>query len=300
MNSNAAAWWLSSGGSTEGPFPTEHIIEWLRRGQIAPDTAACPVGGTEWKSLMEFAAFAGFAPPPAPAEANRSHRTPPPNVSVHAARARFGVLNAAIIGNSLALLFEILLITDTGEGPPALYLLMLAIAATAITTWAVFLYRLWALIPESIAETTPGKAVGFLFIPLFNCYWVFQSYLGVNRGLNRIADDHGFSGVRANNGLAAAAAVFFVVNWLFFLLVFTLPDLENLRGLYGYYQTEQAAYLYNQAVDQHVGFNVLSLLFSSIPGFVIWLLMVLNQRRVVEHLLANGAPVNPASGMLGP
>jgi len=50
--------------------------------------------------------------------------------------------------------------------------------------------QLWKLIPADIARTTPGKAVGFCFIPLFNCYWVFVSCLGLCKDMNKTLQQH--------------------------------------------------------------------------------------------------------------
>ena len=36
----------------------------------------------------------------------------------------------------------------------------------------IWLYQMWKQVPQSEAKTTPGKAVGFLFIPLYNIYWL--------------------------------------------------------------------------------------------------------------------------------
>jgi len=50
------------------------------------------------------------------------------------------------------------------------------------------LHGLWSLIPTHKARTTPGKAVGFLFIPLFNFYWVFIAIYGLAKALNAETD----------------------------------------------------------------------------------------------------------------
>ena len=42
----------------------------------------------------------------------------------------------------------------------------------------VLLYKAWKVIPAAHARTTPGRAVGFLFIPCFNLYWIFQAFYG--------------------------------------------------------------------------------------------------------------------------
>ena len=48
----------------------------------------------------------------------------------------------------------------------------------------LILHKLWSLIPTHKARTTPGKAVGFLFIPFFNSYWLFVAIYGLAKALN--------------------------------------------------------------------------------------------------------------------
>ena len=54
----------------------------------------------------------------------------------------------------------------------------------------VFLYRAWHILQPGEARTSPGKAVGFLFIPFFNLYWIFVSYHGWALDWNRIRKSH--------------------------------------------------------------------------------------------------------------
>lgn len=42
-----------------------------------------------------------------------------------------------------------------------------------IISFYVLLYKAWASIQDGYAKTTPGKAVGYSFIPIFNIYWMF-------------------------------------------------------------------------------------------------------------------------------
>jgi serine/threonine protein kinase len=48
----------------------------------------------------------------------------------------------------------------------------------------MLIYELWSLIPRKRAATTPGKAIGFLFIPVFNAYWIFVAFHGLAKALN--------------------------------------------------------------------------------------------------------------------
>lgn len=54
----------------------------------------------------------------------------------------------------------------------------------------VLLYKLWSVVQDGQAATTPGKAVGFLFIPFFNFYWIFQAFWGLAKDLNRYIKQH--------------------------------------------------------------------------------------------------------------
>lgn len=50
----------------------------------------------------------------------------------------------------------------------------------------ICVHRAWqCLQPGGLARSTPGKAVGFLFIPLFNYYWIFQAFNGLAKDWNR-------------------------------------------------------------------------------------------------------------------
>jgi hypothetical protein len=53
-------------------------------------------------------------------------------------------------------------------------------------TSAIWLYKTWSWIPPEQRHTgmwkkyiSPGQAVGFMFIPYFNMYWMFVMYLGI-------------------------------------------------------------------------------------------------------------------------
>jgi len=54
----------------------------------------------------------------------------------------------------------------------------------------VLLYKAWKIIQDGSARTSPGKAVGFLFIPFFNLYWIFQAYWGFAKDYNAYVQRH--------------------------------------------------------------------------------------------------------------
>jgi len=54
-----------------------------------------------------------------------------------------------------------------------------------IVSGCMLFYQFWQQIPKDIARTTPGKALGFSFIPLFNFYWMFVAYKGLAEDMNK-------------------------------------------------------------------------------------------------------------------
>jgi hypothetical protein len=54
----------------------------------------------------------------------------------------------------------------------------------------ILIYKLWKVVQDGYASTSAGKAVGFLFIPLFNYYWMFRAFWGLSKDLNAYIDRH--------------------------------------------------------------------------------------------------------------
>jgi hypothetical protein len=63
-------------------------------------------------------------------------------------------------------------------GAVALMFLVCVIAAFSTILYLKMVYKMWAAIQDGTPRTTPGRAVGFLFIPIFNLYWIFQVFPG--------------------------------------------------------------------------------------------------------------------------
>ena len=49
----------------------------------------------------------------------------------------------------------------------------------------IIIYRAWAAIQDGITLITPGKALGLLFVPFFNLYWIFRVFPGWASNYNR-------------------------------------------------------------------------------------------------------------------
>ena len=72
-------------------------------------------------------------------------------------------------------------------------LLGMALASIAAIIGYVILYKAWQAIQDGQPRTTPGKAVGYLFIPFFNIYWMFIAYWGWAKDCNAYISAKGLS-----------------------------------------------------------------------------------------------------------
>ena len=72
-----------------------------------------------------------------------------------------------------------------------------------------FTHRLWKRLQDGETEITPGKAVGFIFIPFFGLYWFFQVWAGYATALNNFFERHDIP-LRASKGIT----VTFTITWL--------------------------------------------------------------------------------------
>ena len=82
------------------------------------------------------------------------------------------------------------------EAAKANQLLMLEVilaAASGCLIWCatltyMYLYRLWEVLQHGRPRTTPGMAVGLMFVPGLNVYWVFVAFYGLAKDWNRITN----------------------------------------------------------------------------------------------------------------
>ena len=132
----------------------------------------------------------------------------------HISRGFF--LGTIAVADGLPLLiFEVgtLLLTlevwERRDAVPALLLYLLAslMATYGIVVFSVLIYRMWAAIQDGHARTTPGRAVGLLFVPFFNFYWGFQTFAGFAADYNAYVERHSLNVPRLAPGLFVAYMV---------------------------------------------------------------------------------------------
>lgn len=116
------------------------------------------------------------------------------------------------VGLGLGILLSaigVLLATDShlDEGAPFAIVLAVLAMLYGVVVMLMLWYKAWAAIQDGQARTTPGKAVGFLFIPLFNLYWIFQAIHGFAKDYNSYVDRHSLGVSKLPEGLFLAYCI---------------------------------------------------------------------------------------------
>jgi hypothetical protein len=88
-----------------------------------------------------------------------------------------------------------------------LSIIFLPALVVATVFGCILMYRQWLLLQGHGARTTPGKAVGFSFIPFFCFYWWFVAYAGLATDTNNYLRRIGATAVRMSFGLAVADTI---------------------------------------------------------------------------------------------
>lgn len=103
-------------------------------------------------------------------------------------------------------------------------LLMVAISILLMVFSLILLYRYWRVMQPYTTRTTPGKAVGFLFIPFYNLYWMFVAYHGLAKEIDAyIASHPGTEAPRPETSLILVMVIMMVMSFV--------PYLGSLAGL---------------------------------------------------------------------
>lgn len=93
-----------------------------------------------------------------------------------------------------------------------LALLGLPLFIVALVFVSLLHHRCWESLPSRFRVTTPSKAVGYLFIPLFNLYWAFISWPKLADGLLAWQKTQRTSVLTDARGLALSYAILFVCS----------------------------------------------------------------------------------------
>jgi len=118
--------------------------------------------------------------------------------------------------------------------PLCLVLVGIPLLVLSWTSSCALHYVLWQVIPPKIARTTPGKALGFCFIPFFNWfYWNFVSLVGLSKDINEALRQRGIN-LHVSVELPLTYCILLLVNVVMTLIIdIPLIILEEEMGAVG-------------------------------------------------------------------
>jgi hypothetical protein len=118
--------------------------------------------------------------------------------------------------------------------------ILLGIVAVGVLVWfivvsMIYVHRAWRMLQSFGASITPGIAVGFQFIPIFNLYWAFRAYYNWSREYNSICARHPSFQIapRAAEGVFLAYCVIQVASTVFDWITPDDSELEAISGMLG-------------------------------------------------------------------
>jgi len=205
-------WYYESNHQPAGPVDEAEISRLLQSGGITALTLVWRDGMPDWKHLGETELSSLARSVAAPVQttpmvgsvnpyANPVAPSAPVYPQYRAAAAKSG---PRVSSSSLKSLFNIWVVLMLLTGVYEIISLMIPgntslaalscigslVSLGAAVLGFILLYKFWQVNQDGRASTTPGKAVGFMFIPLFNIYWIFRAFPGLSLDQNRYIADH--------------------------------------------------------------------------------------------------------------
>lgn len=194
-----------------GPLTRQEVLEMLDAGRASVSDLAWSTGLDNWRPLSEVLERAPDVARPRESGTDQMHS------NASSAGAPISWIPAFVF-YAVASVFALITWMLPGGIIETVFLMTLPCAVAAIVFWAILHYQLWKAVPPQYAATTPGKAVGFLFIPFFNFYWAFISWPKLSDGFERLQYER-WGTIRINTQpLAYASAIAFVLS-IFLLIV---------------------------------------------------------------------------------
>ncbi|MDO4551095.1 MAG: hypothetical protein Q4C96_07575 [Planctomycetia bacterium] len=129
-------------------------------------------------------------------------------------------------------------LSGTGMGIFFIFLLIAGMICgfVSLFSFLLFIYRCWRIIQDGYARTTPGRAVGFLFIPIFNIYWIFVAFYGLAEDMNAFCNRYGIGRPvqdRVNTNVLLASLIFYYTGIIisFFSIIALICGIFSINSL---------------------------------------------------------------------
>lgn len=253
--SEGPQWYVSVEGQQHGPYSSEQLVEFTGTGNITRESMVWAEGMAEWLPAAQIEGlFTPEAPAPAAAPVLVRSATPASNfmrpgqaaaysptatayagavTAQGAGEFRHPQINAASPGlfygafaiGVILMIITVILSFQIEDRPEAMermsgilvgvFLGGIVFLVIAQILALIVIHRSWKCISLAGASVSPGMAVGLLFVPLFNLYWLFRAYYGFAQDWNRIMACHEETRLapRMPEGLFMAYCITILLFW---------------------------------------------------------------------------------------
>ncbi|MCX5773981.1 MAG: hypothetical protein NTX05_05165, partial [Fusobacteria bacterium] len=165
-----------------------------------------------------------------------------------------------IIGLGLVIVGDILIVVNAPVATNYIGLIISlcggAFLIVALVYKMILLYSMYKRIYEGHGSASPGKAVGFIFIPAFNIYWVFYVYAGLVGRIRSYMKNHGIEHKMGACKWMAVLAI--LLTWVGPVASYFLGDYCQIVSIIGVLLMVLYLYKCTKAVEKIEEFQSLS------------------------------------------
>jgi len=193
-------WYYETHGQAQGPISQAELCDLVQTGRLSIQTLVWQEGLINWKKFSETSLIdqleEGTTPPAYDFE-EIAAQDPLATKKLNTINWLFGFFAVGCVFTLIMLAsYPLLISVVLNENQAAIIVFSLIYqffglgANASYVLECILLYQFWKLVQDGNARTTPGKAVGFLFIPFYNFYWMFIAYWGLANELKRYISVH--------------------------------------------------------------------------------------------------------------
>lgn len=161
-------WFYVENGQKAGPVTEQSLALLLNQGAINSSTLVWRYGMSEWKQLgaTELSETVLHLNP------TNEIQGETPRINPNGLKTLF--IWFFITSIAYMVLYPVVtLLVPKSDFSSLSSCIYAPISIAAAVLEYILLYKFWKIIQDGFAKTSPGKAVGYSFIPFFNFYWLF-------------------------------------------------------------------------------------------------------------------------------
>jgi hypothetical protein len=211
--------YLWKNGEQWGPYAISQVQGMWNSGTITTDMLYWCEGMSQGRPVAEIMSDIKNPmpePPPIPAETDHGQATtsePPPIPGAATFHPQINWIPALVlycISVAVSIIIKVVGLGGDEDTSSSIALAGLPLIVLAVVFMSILHYKCWSALPERFRFTSPGKAVGYIFIPFYNFYWAFVTWPKMAEGLMQWQKSAGVVPNPNVSGLAITYAIIFI------------------------------------------------------------------------------------------